>query len=613
LDKKLYGTTGRILRIDLSKEKIWQEKLDQQVMRKYLGGTSLGVRLLCWDVSPNVNWSDSENRIYVGSGPLGGTRLAGSGAFSIVTKGAMTNGICSTQANGFFGAYLKFSGFDGILIQGSAREWKYLYIHDGKAELRDARRIKGQDTWQTEEIIKKELGYNKKRMSVCSIGPAGENLVRFAGVFVDNGHSASHNGVGAVFGGKKLKAIAVGKSENRVEVSNDEKLKEIAQEQIEEFKKALGGEIFNYGTSRAIISAEKNGILPVKNYTTSIFPKVERFYTRDRFETVRHPCWACPSRHVMYTRVTEGPYKGFFGKDPEYEQSAGYGPQIGNTDPGGMVMLANEGDRLGFDANEGSWLIGWVMECYEKGLLISEDLDGLEMTWGNVEAAHALMRNIAYRIGFGDLLAEGVKRASEKIGGEALNLAIYTEKGNTPRMHDHRCKWWEMVDTCVSESATLQNQLLNLNLKDYGLSSTFDQHSWEDVAEVIGRTTGNLTFVDSLVLCFFTCSGNIPLLTKALNAATGWDFTFNESFQVGRRAVNLMREYNIRCGLTPDKDRPSVKYGSTPMDGPAKGLSIAPHWDKILTKYYNLMGWNEKTGRPLPETLKELEVEDLKD
>lgn len=607
--KKIFGTTGRILKVDLSNAKVWVEDLDEGVLRKYLGGTGLGIKFLYDEVNPNLNWNSPDNIIYVGSGPLGGTKLAGSGSFSVVTKGAMTNGTASTQANGFFGAYLKFSGFDGILIKGAAPRWKYLYIHDGTAELRDAEHLLNRETWDTEESIKNELGFKKIDMSVGSIGPAGENMVRFAGLFADSSHSASHNGVGAVFGSKKLKAMAVAKSENKLKIADGENLSKVAAELRNQFKNALGGLIYNYGTSNIIIGAAKSGMLQVKNYTTNIFPEAEKFYTRDRFEMVRRPCWACPSHHVMHTKVTEGPYKGFSGKDPEYEQSAGYGPQIGNTDPGAMVVLANEGDRLGFDANEATWLIGWVMECYEKGIFKAADLDGLEMTWGNIEATRTLMRNIAHRRGFGNVLAEGVKRSAEKAGGEALNMAIYTHKGSTPRGHDHRCKWWEMVDTCFSESATLQNQLLMVDLKNYGLNPTFQQHSWEDVSTVIGKTMGNLAFVDSLVLCFFTCSGNFPLLCEALKAATGWEYSFEDAFRNGRRTVNLMRVYNIKCGLTPDLERPSVRYGSTPVDGPAKGLSIAPHWENIRNNYYKLMGWNEQTGIPLPETLKELGLE----
>ena len=253
MSKNIYGTTGRILRVDLSNGKVWEEDLDEGVLRQYLGGTGLGIKFLYDEVNPNLSWNSPDNIIYIGSGPLGGTKLAGSGSFSVVTKGAMTNGTSSTQANGFFGAYLKFSGFDGILIKGAAPSWKYLYIHDGKAELRDAEHLLNRETWTAEESIKNELGYKKIDMSVCSIGPAGENMVRFAGLFADSSHSASHNGVGAVFGSKKLKAIAVARSENKLKIADDGKLSEVAAELRNQFKNALGGLIYNYGTSNIII------------------------------------------------------------------------------------------------------------------------------------------------------------------------------------------------------------------------------------------------------------------------------------------------------------------------------------------------------------------------
>jgi len=434
---KIYGTTGKILRIDLSEERIWEEGLDEDVLRKYLGGTCLGVKYLYDEVKPEFNWPDPQNSIFIGSGPLGGAKIAGSGSFSIVTKGALNNGVASTQANGFFGAYLKFSGFDSILVQGAASAWKYLYIHDGTAELRDAQHLVGQDTWEVEDSIKKELGFSERGMSVFGIGPAGENLVKFAGVLGDRGHSASHNGVGAVWGSKKLKAVAISRSAGRIEVAYPTEIADLARKFIDDFKKTP---LFEWGTSKVISGGLSVGDLPVKNYTTNLFPECPKFdggYTRSHFKVKNNPCLFCSSHHNELMTVTEGRYTGYFGKEPDYEQWAAWGPQIGQTDPGAAVMLSNEVDRLGLDCNESGWIVGWVMECYEKGLLTSDDLDGLEMTWGNVVATHTLLRNISYRKGFGATLAEGVKRAAEHIGGEAVRLAVYTMQPNTPRTHDH--------------------------------------------------------------------------------------------------------------------------------------------------------------------------------
>ncbi|HEX78287.1 MAG TPA: hypothetical protein G4O03_07800 [Dehalococcoidia bacterium] len=610
---KLYGATGKVLRVDLSQGRIWEEVLDEATLRKYFGGTCLGVKYLCDEVDPKSDWSDPQNRLFIGSGPLGGTRVPGSGTISFVTKGALTNAASSTQANGFFGTFLKFCGFDAVLFQGAAPDWKYLYIHNGVAELRDARHLLGQDTWQTEESIKGELGYTERNMSVFSIGPAGENLVKFAGIIGDRGHVAAHNGVGAVMGSKKLKAIAVARGKGKVEVVDDKQLTAIAK-QLVESARTEAGVVFHWGTSRAISVAEPAGWLPVKNYTTNAFPEHELFVgdrVRAVFETKSYPCWACPSHHRELMKVTEGPYTGYFGKEPEYEQWAAWGPQIYQKDPGAAVMLSNEVDRLGMDANEASWVVGWVMECYEKGILTQKDLDGLEMTWGNADATLGLLKNIAHRRGFGNLLAEGVKYAAEKVGGEAVNMAICTGKGNTPRGHDHRGKWWEMLDTCVSNTGTLETQLLFLDLGIYGLPKQIDPFSWEQVSAAVAKTKGALQFVDSLVTCWFITRGDLPLLCQAVKAATGWDVDFEEALRVGRRAVNLMRFFSIKRGLTPDLEQPSHRYASTPVDGPVKGRTILPHWQQMISNYYQLMGWDKETGLPLPETLRELGLEHL--
>jgi len=608
----MYGSTDKILRLDMSKGKIWEEIIDEDTLLKYIGGTCLGMKYLYDEVDPKIEWSNPQNRIFIGSGPLGGTRIPGSGAFSMVTKGAFNNGATSTQANGFFGAYLKFSGFDGILIQGAASSWKYLYVHGGTAELRDAQPLVGQDTWEVEDSIKKELGYSGKGMSVFGIGPAGENLVKFAGVLGDRGHSASHNGIGAVWGSKKLKAIAIARGSGKIEVAQPSRIIELAKEFTNDFKQDI---IYEWGTSRAISAGVTQGWLPVKNYTTNLFPESPEFdgkCYRSRFKMENYPCYACSSHHYNLMTVTEGPYSGYSGAEPAYEQWAAWGPQIGVTDPAGAAMLSNEADRLGFDCNEGGWVVGWIMECYEKGLLSSKDLDGLEMTWGNVEATRSLQKNIAYRRGFGAILAEGVKRATEYVGGEALDLGVYTMCPNTPRSHDHRGRWGEMLDYCVTNTGTLET--LPGFIKDrtiYGIPQLIDNQSWKQQSDAEAKTKGSLTFADSLVVCAFATSCDLPLLAEALSAATGWDFSFDEALKVGRRAVNLMRVYNVKAGYTPDLEKPSDRYCSTPTDGPLKGTSIRPYFQDMVSNYYKLMGWDQKTGLPLPETLANLGLEHI--
>ena len=252
------------------------------------------------------------------------------------------------------------------------------------------------------------------------------------------------------------------------------------------------------------------------------------------------------------------------------------------------------------------------MECYEKGVITKEDLDGLEMTWGNAEATLALMKNVAFRRGYGNTLAEGVKHAAEQLGGEAVNWAIYTGKRNTPRGHDHRGRWVEFLDTIVADIGTYEtNPGFIPDFTIYGLPKTYDIFSHEEVSTVVGKTKGSLPFLDSLVTCIFITRLELPLLCQAVKAATGWDVDLQEGFNVGRRALNIMRVFNIQAGLTPDKERPSARYGSIPVDGPIKGKDIMSGWENMLDNYYKLMGWDRKTGLPLPETLSQLGLEHL--
>lgn len=610
----MYGSTGKILRVNLSSGRIRDEALDEATLRKYLGGTGMGIKYLHELVDPKIKWSDPRNIFFLGSGPLGGTRIPGCATISFVTKGALTNGATSTQANGNFGAYLKWCGYNGILVQGASSTWKYLYIHEGGAELRDASHLVGKDTWQTEDAIKEELGYKERTMSVFGIGPAGENMVKFAGVFGDRGHAAPHNGTGAVMGSKKLKAFAVARVPSKLQFVDPEKLSELAKKTTEGAKAFGGGNVFNWGTSRVLPGAETAGWLPVKNYLTNVFPEKELFdgaRVRPLFKSQNYPCFACASHHYELMTVTEGPYAGYFGKEPEYEQWASWGPQIWQKDPGAAVMLSNEVDKLGMDTNEAGWVVGWVMECYEKGTLTKKDLDGLEMTWGNVEATLALLKNIAHRRGYGNTLAEGVKVAAEKLGGEAVNWAIFTGKGNSPRGHDHRGRWVEMLDTTISDTGTLETQMLVVNKNLWKMPNPMDIFNPEQVATAEANSMGSMTISDCLVQCWFCSFNDTETQLEALNAATGWNMSVEEIMKVGKRVVNLMRLYNLKAGLTPDKEKPAPRYCSQSVDGPNKDKPVAPHWEKILDLFYQLMGWDRKTGKPLPETLKALGIEHL--
>ena len=610
---KIFGYTGKILRVDLTKGEISAQYPQGDFLRKYIGGAVLGIKLVYDEVTPGVQWSDPENRFFIGSGPLGATRVGGSGSICTVTKGALTNGMGSSQANGVFGAYLRLSGYDAILLHGAAPKWSYLYIHDGVAELKDASHLVGKTTWEVENGLRRELGKNLREVSILSIGPAGDHLVRFASVFCDFGHASAHNGMGAVLGSKKVKAIVVERGHNPI-VTKDREALSMAANKLLEFSKVTNAPMRTEGTLPGVIMGFKFSEAPIKNYTRNYYPIapdildsyspakiLSRFGKKEKI----YPCWACTAEHCHRMEIPDGKYQGLVFEEPEAEGIHEFSATVGIEDVTMTMVLNDQVDKLGFDVNESGYLMGMVIECYEKGVITKKDTDGLEMTWGNGEAIMAMLKKIAYREGFGNILAEGTMRAARAIGGDAPSFAVHTMKGNTPRGHDHRAVWYELFETCVSNLGTLESHK-TAPFALFGVDPKYDRFDPIMVSTANARIKGAMVFEDSMVTCRINTGTALDLLCDAVNAATGWNMDINEAMLVGKRGVNLARAFNLRHGISADLDRPSERYGSTLPDGPHAGKSIMLHWDKMIRNYYNLMGWDEKTSKPLPETLKNL-------
>jgi aldehyde:ferredoxin oxidoreductase len=606
------GYLGKILRIDLSHGSTWTEDLDERTLRTWVGGVGLGAKTLYEEVPPGVAWSDPENRLIIASGPLAGSGVFGAATFTAVSKGPMTNLAGASQANGFFGAYMKFSGFDQIIFQGASRDLVYVVIRDGRAEIRDARHLAGKDVWEVEDLLRAELGVKEKDVSIYAMGPGGEHRVRFAAIVGDRGHVAAHNGLGAVMGSKNLKAIVAYRGDLNFQIQDATALKEKNRESLE-FVKTFGF-FYKWGTGGGFSTLCATGALPVRNYTTNLYPEHESMggqYLRTHFKIRPRPCYKCAMAHVKEVTVTEGPYKGFVGEEPEYEQMAAWGPMIGNTDLGAVVMLTKEVDRLGIDCNEAAWCVGWAMECFEKGVFTEKETGGLDLSWGNVEAVKALLNRIARREGYlGDLLADGVMRASRRVGGEAADWAIYTQKGASPRGHDHRGRWAELFDTCLTNTSTLESTWAGVHTQLVDLPAVTDPFSHDEVSTLNARFNGIRQFDDCLGTCRLA-SPNPKLALDCFNAVTGWNWTLEDAFTVGRRIVNLLRVYNFKHGMRVEDERPSRRYGSIPVDGPTQGKDIMAKWPSMVRNYYRLMGWDEKTGKPLPKTLEKLGLQGL--
>jgi len=609
------GYAGQILRVDMTKGKCWAEPWGADRMRSEIGGIGLGAMILYNETAKgkkNASWDDPENRLILATGPLAGLPVWGTGGLTVITIGAGTNGPTSTQANGFFGTNLKYSGYDAIVIQGQSKTWKYLYIHDDVIELRDAAHLVGKDTWDTQAALGQDLKLSGHALSVYSTGPAGENLVRFAAIQGDYGHVASKNGCGAVMGKKKLKAVAIVRGTKGLRAADPRGIVQAADDIAHDLKTDPSARsLYEYGTLPGVTNLYKIGALPIKNYTTSLtsedLTRWEAPKLREGFDHRGHQCNSCGMHHCHMQIIRSGDHKGTIVDEPEYEGWSGAGWTIGLTDPQSVSWLNTELDRACLDVNEFGWMCGWVMECMEKGYITKEQL-GFDLKWGDVKGARQLIDIISHRKGFGNILAEGTKRAAEKLGGPAKDCAIYTMKGAVPRGHDHRNRWEEMLDTCTSADATMESGN-PVHQTEIGLPGRINPYDGEQVAKMVAGIRGRRHFEDSLGVCIFTTRTRLENLVRAVNAATGWTMNVGEAMRMGRRTAAILRAVLLRCGIGPETDYPSKRYGSTPVDGPGKGIAISEQWAKMLDVFYRDIGYDRKTTKPKPETLKALGAE----
>ena len=602
---------GKLLRVDLTQGKVWAEPWSPEDMRDQLGGIGLGSRILYRETAVgqgNATWDHPENRLVLATGPLAGMPVWGTGGLTVVTIGAGTNGPTSTQANGFFGANLKYCGYDAIVVQGQSKEWVYLYVNDDVIELRSAASLRGLDTWETQAALNRELGLTGHQLSVYSIGPAGESLVRFAAIQGDYGHVASKNGCGAVMGKKRLKAVAIVKGTKALQVADARGVMQAADEIAHDLQTDPSARsLYEYGTLPGVVNLSKLGVLPIRNYTTNVvgidLAEWEAPKLRENFDHRGHQCNACGMHHCHMSVMRKTEHKGEIVDEPEYEGWS-MGWTMGSTDRDAIAWLNTQCDRACVDVNEFGWLVGWVMECQEKGYITREQL-GFELPWGDIKGADRLLQMIMKREGMGDILAEGVKRAAEKLGSPAKDCAIYIEKGATPRGHDHRGRWDEMLDTATSSTATMETGN-PVHPTEVGQPARINQFDGEQVARYVAGLRGRRNFEDSLGICIFTTRTRLENLCRALSAATGWNYTVADVIRVGRRTAAINRAVALRCGHTGALEYPSTRYGSTPVDGPAKGQAIREQWETMLDTWYREVGYDRKTGKPLPQTLKDL-------
>jgi aldehyde:ferredoxin oxidoreductase len=605
------GYQRRLLRVDLTQGLIQTQEIPVDILRSFIGGTGLGIYLLYSEVPAHMEPFAPENKLIFVTGPLTGTLVPGSGTYTVISKSPLTGYAAAAQANGFFGARLKAAGYDALVVEGGSATPLYLYVGRNNTELIPAEFLKGKGVFETESKLRGRHGEEgfERRISVAAIGPAGENGVKFAAIGTDGGHMASSGGLGAVMGSKNLKAVVV----------EGDGLVPIHPDRIGAFKSAvlrwreeagatgLGKLVNEKGTLGFFKPYHDKGWVPVKNLTTNQLPEKAlaqmdwEYMRNDLYEKVPRSCHTCTFNHCHMVKVRHGRFQGFVGEEPEYEILAGCGSNWAVHDPGAITMFNRLIDDLGMDAKETSFLLSMLMEGVEKELLDKDNLDGIDLSWGDIEAIERLLKKISRREGIGDLLAQGVMRTAAGLGRGLDDIAVYVKQGNAPHVHDPRTRWGTLFTQIISNMVSQEGMDMTARANaELGFTEpTRDPDEY--LAFVQSKTGPKRQFEECLLFCYFqACS--LKHMVDTFNILTGGEFSTAYCLAVGERVINLLRMYNIREGLTMADDRYSRRLGQSPVDGPGAGKSINATFEQIRAVYYQAMGWDQN-GVPTTETL----------
>ena len=603
------GICGKLLEIDLTSGKTKDTMISVEMVEKYIGGRGLGARLL-FDILPaKTNPLSPENVLIFLTGPLTGTMVPGSSKFVVITKSPLTHGWCDSYSSGRISVELKKVGYDGMVIRGKSNFPCYLRIDSQGVELREANRIWGRDSFETERTLREsEEG---GRVGVSSIGPAGEKLCRFACINSDLYRQAGRGGVGAVMGSKNLKAIVV-KGRKEVDLHDRKRLIELNREYYQRSKKsAVAQARMKYGTPLTLNITHTGGILPTKNFQFGTWERaLEKIDSVGVYKsTVSHKaCPSCFTHCGMITQVPEGKYKGSKLEGPEYETLGMFGSNQLIDDLPSIIQANILCDKLGLDTISTGNVIGFIMECFERDLISSRETEGIDIRFGDPEASLSAIEMIAYRKGFGDILAEGVKAISERIGKDADRFAMHV-KGMEFPAYEPRGAFGSGLSYAVSPRGACHRRAWPPAQEILG---NYPPYTAEGKAEMVKALYDENCILHSLLVCDMPAKF-IPLshddYSKYFEAVTGKPVS-KEDFQIiADRIETLIRMFNVREGLTRKDDTLPYRTLHEPLlDGPAKGQFIGEeNLNRMLDEYYELRGW-DRLGIPKEETLKKYQL-----
>lgn len=604
------GYAKRILRVDLSKGKVDIRNLPKEMSKKYIGGKGFGAKILFKEIKPKVDPYDPSNLVIFATGPVNGLVLSGAAKLCAVFKSPLTGIWGESQCGGYFAPQLRQAGYDMLIISGKAEKPAYITVDDEEIEIRDAAHLWGIDTFDTEDIIKRDHG---KDFQVIAIGPAGEKLVRYACISHDKGRQFGRCGAGAVMGSKRLKAIAV-RGSGTIEVAKPEELDKFRRELNEKVKERLKS-LMEYGTPAIMALTNATGTLPTRYWTEGEFEGFEKICAetlKRRFFERSKACFACTvacGKISVVRKVPDILPLGSFAtyvestiEGPEYETLFALGSLCGNDDLESIIKANEICDRLGIDTISAGNAVAFAMYCYEKGIITKEETEGIDLKFGNSEAIIATLRKIAYRNGFGNILAEGVKRAAEIIGKGSENIAVHV-KGLEPPGYDPRGLKGVALAYAVScrGACHLRHMAYRPNLtgqKPFE-KEAINRLSYQGQAEMVKELEDFHTIVDCMVLCKFVCLPTIgPILwdelTKLYTIITGKEIKKEDLIKTAQNINNTIRKFNSREGLNRKHDNlPQRFFNEGLKTGASAGEKIQKQeFKKMLNKYYKLRGLN---------------------
>ena len=621
----IYGTTAQILRVDLTSGSLEVEKLSEDFYRRYPGGKALAGYILLNEMSANTDPLSPENILVIANGLLTGAPVSTATRYIVSARSPLTCGYGESEAGGFWGPELKMAGYEAIVVTGRASEPVYLWIQDGDVEIRSAGHLWGRKTAEVQDMIRSELGDEKVR--VMQIGPAGENLVRFAGITNDLRHFNGRNGMGAVMGSKNLRAIAVRGHTRYQKLARDPRaLMALGRKLAQRVKEnPQSWSLQNTGTPGLVEPLNTGGILPTRNFLQGAFEAVDEIkwevYEKELL-TARRSCYACAIRCKREVQV-DGKPSAYGG--PEYESIASLGSNCGVGDIHAIAKANDLCNAYMLDTISTGMAISFAMECFEHGLLTLIDTEGIELKFGNAQAMLTMVEWIAKRKGLGDLLAEGVKRAAERIGGDAHFFAIHV-KGQELPMHEARGKYNVGMGYAISEigadhlvvahDSMLANpdSLPFKNARPLGITDAQPVLSLNDEKMRQFYILEKVTSFEKVIgYCFFGPAPRSYIqmdeVLESVNAATDWDLDLDDLLEIGERATNLARVFNAREGFTRKDDSLPERLFQPLENGALKG-EVFPRdeFESALTVLYGLKGWDTITGTPTPERLEELSL-----